>query len=122
MSDSFGWQDVVVREMATGQGRKKPKGRQYIYCEEVDKLRKAALLPGMAGWVWLLAHHRSKIAKGGWTTLPQGMLDEWGIGRSSKSRALSVLQKAGLIELECIFGRSVRVRVPNTERQELDEA
>jgi hypothetical protein len=123
MSDSFEWpEDVIIREVVKGRDRQRSKeDRQFIYCEDLATLKKVSALPGKAGWVWLLAWHRSKVTKSRWITLPQSLLDEWGIGRSSKSRALGLLQKAEMIEIECIHGRSVRVRLTNIDRQKLEE-
>ena len=84
MSDSLEWpEEVIVREMVTGRDRKRRlKGRQFIYCEDLPTLKKVSALPGKAGWVWLLVWHRSRVAGSKWITLPQSLLDGWGIGRS----------------------------------------
>jgi hypothetical protein len=117
MSDSSVWpEDVIVREMVTGQDRKRLRGRQFIYCEDLEALKKASALPGKAGWVWLLTWHRSRVASSSWITLPQSLLDGWSIGRSQKSRALALLQAAGMVEIECVRGRSMRVRLTNTKQ------
>ena len=72
MPDSLEWpEDVIVREIVTGQDRKRLRGRQFIYCEDLEALKKASALPGKAGWVWLLTWHRSRVANSRWITLPQ---------------------------------------------------
>jgi hypothetical protein len=123
MSDSLEWPEVViVRELVTERDRKRRlKGRQFIFCEDLPTLKKVSALPGKAGWVWLLVWHRSRVSGSKWVTLPQSLLDEWGIGRSSKSRALGLLQKMEMVEIECIHGRSARVRLIATDRRKLGE-
>ena len=56
MSDSLEWPEVViVRELVTERDRKRRlKGRQFIFCEDLPTLKKVSALPGKAGWVWLL--------------------------------------------------------------------
>jgi hypothetical protein len=108
--DSLEWpENVTIREMATGRDRK--RDQQFIFCEDISTLRKVSALPGKAGWVWLLVGHRSRVTKSTWVTLPQRLLDTWGIGRSSKSRALELLQELELVEVECVRGSSARVRL-----------
>jgi hypothetical protein len=107
MLDGLNWPDgVIVREIEVGWNRK--RARQFLRWPDLLTLRQAANLPGKAGWVWLLISHRTTVTKSEWVTLPQSWMDEWGIDRSSKSRALTLLQKAGLIEVECEVGHSAR--------------
>jgi hypothetical protein len=105
------WPDgVVLREIAVGRQRRLP-AQEYIYCNDIPALKGAFGLPGNAGLVWLLASHRSRVTKTAWVTLPQTMLNEWGIDKSAKSRALAALQAAGYVEVSHTLGRSAQVRL-----------
>jgi hypothetical protein len=105
------WPDgVVLRELVVGR-RKRLPAAEYIHCDDVPTLKGAFSLPGNAGLVWLLVSHRSRVTKTAWVTLPQAMLNEWGIDKSAKSRALAALQAAGYVEVSHTHGRSAQVRL-----------
>ena len=123
MSDSLEWPEVViVRELVTERDRKRRlKGRQFIFCEICRRLKRYRRFLGKLVGSGCLVWHRSRVSGSKWVTLPQSLLDEWGIGRSSKSRALGLLQKMEMVEIECIHGRSARVRLIATDRRKLGE-
>jgi hypothetical protein len=59
--------------------------------------------------VALYIYRRVHICNGRTVTLPSGELAELGINRSYKRKALIKLQRAGLIKLENVGGRTARV-------------
>jgi hypothetical protein len=81
--------------------------------------RLAASLPGAALVLWQLIHHQSRMRKAEEVTLPRWMLDDIGIGRETKRRALQALERVGLIRIrQSGEGRSVRlslIALPDSE-------
>lgn len=81
----------------------------------LQDLATAAALPGQALWVFLLVHYRVAITKKNATTLSKQLLDQHGVSRDSKSRALRALENAALISVDRGRGRTARImlaRVP----------
>ena len=67
-------------------------------------------MPGKALPVWLLIRHRTDLNRGGWATLPQRLLEEWGIGKNARADALRRLELAGLIKVERPKGYMLKVK------------
>jgi hypothetical protein len=80
-----------------------------------------ARLPGKALAVWQLIHHRSRISRQSSITLPHELLVEVGISRWTKNRALELLERHGLIRVDCRSGRSVRIALVAVESDGEDE-
>lgn len=72
-------------------------------------IAKAAKLPGQCLSVYLAVHHRTALTRQRWVTLPRGLMDQLGVSRDAKSRALRELQGASLIRLDSSKGRSARI-------------
>jgi hypothetical protein len=66
-------------------------------------------MPGKTLAVWQLIHHRSKISRQSWVTLPLELLVEVGLSRDAKDRALKILERHGLIRVDRRSGRSARI-------------
>ena len=78
---------------------------------KLDPLHRAAQLPGKALALYLAIRHRADLRRSPEVTLPADYLATWGIRKDAKSRALAVLEGAGLVQVTgCQSGRSVRVR------------
>ena len=110
---NFGFPDgTVIREfpLASSAGRKR-RSSEFIYCDDPQSLRVAASLSSKALIVMLLVQHRSRVAKCDWITLPQHMLDAWGVSSSTKSRAIAALSDVGLIETDQSVGCTARLRL-----------
>jgi hypothetical protein len=75
----------------------------------------ASRLPGKALSVWELAQHRKRVTGLSAVTLPNEMLEEAGINEDAKSRALKLLEQAGLIKVARSPGRSPRIALVELE-------
>jgi hypothetical protein len=64
-----------------------------------DQYRLAASLSGPALVLWQLIHHQTRMRKAEEITLPRWMLNDIGIGHETKRRALSALERVGLIRV-----------------------
>jgi hypothetical protein len=91
-------------------GTRRPRAKRLIgaplkFVADVCRLTegRAALV------VALYIYRRVHICSGRTVTLPSGELAELGINRSYKRKALIKLQRAGLIKLENVGGRTARV-------------
>ena len=112
--ETYGWPDsVVIRELVRESRR--PSAKEFVYCDDLQTLKAAFSLSGREGLMWLLIAHRTRLKKTVWVTLPQAMLNEWGIDKSAKSRALAALQAAGYVEVNQSLGRTAHVRLVSKE-------
>jgi hypothetical protein len=50
-------------------------------------------------------------------TLPKGLLDQFGVTRDAKARALHALEQASLVGVERNSGKTTRVRLLTTANQ-----
>ena len=96
------------------------KGERFFYGNVPHSIiRLVSSLPGKALATYLAIWDRSKLEGGGVpVTLPNAFAHEpWGVDRHAKSRALWVLEKAGLIAVERFMGRAPRImlRDPRTK-------
>jgi hypothetical protein len=115
--DRYGFPTGTTYREVTGP-RKQNFGR-YLHVAATDflLLKRAARLPHKACLsVMILTLHRSQVKGLRWVTLPQPVLDEWGINKSTKSRAITDLALAELLEVDRAPGRTTRVRVVRNER------
>jgi hypothetical protein len=71
----------------------------------------ASRLPGKALAVWLLLHHRVRVTGDSEVALPSGLLEQAGIDRNAKQRALRDLERVGLIRVRRERGRTARVSI-----------
>lgn len=74
-------------------------------------LMAAATLPGAALQVAIAIQHQTTLRKTEWVPISNGDVEPFGVARDAKSRAITQLAKAGLIEVSSQTGRSPRVRV-----------
>ena len=97
--------DIPVREIETEATLR--RRRRYVRGPlPLAEVCAAARLPGKALAVWLLAHHRMRITGKTMVTLPSSLLEEAGIDRNAKARALSNLERNGLVEVRRQRGRT----------------
>ncbi len=68
----------------------------------------AAKLPGQALSVYLAVHHQTALTRREWVTLPKGLLDQFGVSRDAKARALQALETADLVHVVRAKGRPAR--------------
>ncbi len=104
--------DVAVREVETEALRahqRRQIGRFLKGPIPLDDIAAAARLPGAALAVFLAAHHRAALTRNVRVTLPRGLMEEFGISRDAKARALRHLASADLIQIEYRKGRPVVV-------------
>jgi DNA-binding MarR family transcriptional regulator len=72
-------------------------------------ISQASRLGGRALAVYLAIHHQTALTKKHTVTLPRALLNDLGVDKDAKARALKSLEATGLICTECHRGRSVRV-------------
>jgi len=77
----------------------------------------AAKLPGRALTVYLLIHWRHTVTGQSTATLPTDLLQEFGIDRNAKHRALRDLEEAGLITVTRAVGQSARIGLTSSRSQ-----
>lgn len=68
-----------------------------------------AQFPGKSLAIWMLIHHRSKLSRQLWITLPHELLIEAGISQDAKDRALRLLERHGLICVDRRRGHPTRI-------------
>jgi hypothetical protein len=71
----------------------------------------AALLPGAALHVALAIQHQVNLRKTEWVPISNQEVKKFGVERDAKTRAITQLSMAGLIEVHTHPGRSPRVKV-----------
>jgi hypothetical protein len=98
-------------EINIGLRRKPLKGKFLKGPLLLDELLPVARMPGKALTVWLLIRHRTDVNRGDWSTLPQRILREWGIGKDARADALRRLEQAGLIKIERPKGYMLKVKL-----------
>ena len=91
------------------QGRDSRIAGRYLKKTPLDPLQRAARLRGRVLHVYLAIRHRCDLRRDRTVTLPATYLHGFGIGKDAKRRALVVLETAGLIRVERLIGRTVRV-------------
>jgi hypothetical protein len=68
-------------------------------------------LPGQALAVYLAIHHRAALTRIDTVTLPKKLLEQFGVSRDAKARALHALEEASLVAVDRKSGRSARIRL-----------
>jgi len=69
----------------------------------------AARLPGKVLTIFLAVHHQTALTGKPAVTLPKSLLQDLGISKDAKARAVAALEAAGLIEVVRASGCAVRV-------------
>jgi hypothetical protein len=72
-------------------------------------------LPGKALAVWMLIHHRAKMKREIWVSLPLELLIEVGISQDAKDRAFRQLERHGLVLVKRHPGQSTRIALVSTD-------
>ena len=72
-------------------------------------LQEVAQLPGKALALYLAIRHRADLCGSPEVTLPTNYLADWGIDKYSKHRALTALERVGLVRTERCPGHTTRV-------------
>jgi DNA-binding GntR family transcriptional regulator len=65
----------------------------------------------------LLIYHRTAMSSDRWVTLSRNLLEEFGVNREAKRRALRQLEAAGLIRTEQHRGYQTRMRLILRKKQ-----
>lgn len=106
----------IETEVSRGfKGRR--KGRFLKGPIPMPLISTAAKRPGQSLALYLAIHHQTALTGKQLVTLPSSLLIEMGINKDAKARGLRQLENAGLIRVERVRGRSVRVslNIPNAE-------
>ena len=83
----------------------------------LDSLMVVNRLPGKAWLMLLLIYHRTAMSSDRWVTLSRNLLEEFGVNREAKRRALRQLEAAGLIRTEQHRGYQTRMRLILRKKQ-----
>jgi len=111
---------ILVREVTTGALRgyePRVQGRFLKGPIPLQPIARAARLPGQALAVYLAIHHRAALTRNATVTLPKGLLEQFGVSRDAKARALYALEQASLIAVERNSGKIARVRLLQAANQ-----
>ena len=71
-------------------------------------ISQASCLGGRALAVYLAIHHQTALTGRHIVTLPRALLNDLGVDKDAKARALHLLEDAGLIGTERLKGRAAR--------------
>ena len=77
----------------------------------LDCVVRAAQLPGKALCLLLLIYYRTGASGTEWVTIPRRLLNEAGINREAKRRALRQLKAAGMIHIKQTHGYQSQMRL-----------
>jgi hypothetical protein len=108
------YETIPVREVTTGalhSYEKRVQGRFLKGPIPLQPIARAARLPGQALAVYLAVHHRAALTRSDTVTLPKGLLEQFGVTRDAKARALHALETASLVAVERNSGKTARVRL-----------
>jgi hypothetical protein len=106
------YEHIPVREIQTtalSSHKRRVQGRFLKGPIPLPDIAEAAKLPGQALGVYLAIHHRAALTKSDSVTLPRGLLEQFGVSRDSKARALHALETALLITVKRPSGRTARI-------------
>jgi hypothetical protein len=98
-------------EVDIGLRRKPMVGRFVKGPIPLDRVVRAAQLPGKALCLLLLIYYRTGASGTEWVTIPRSLLDEVGINREAKRRALRHLEYIGMIHIKQTKGYQTKVRL-----------
>lgn len=87
----------------------KPTGRFLKGPIPLEPLAEASRLPGKALAVYIALRHRCDLEGKSTVSLPAALLRSFGVDKDAKTRALRVLEQAGLIQVERTTGRAARI-------------
>lgn len=110
-SKAAGVSEVEVETAALRAAKARHAGRFLKGPIPLSDIAKASRLPGRALAVLLAVHHRQALTRNPVVTLPKRLLDELGVTKDAKARALRALEVAGLVRVERKSGQSPKVRL-----------
>lgn len=111
-------EDTPVREIATAATAAHAARLRFRFLKGPIPLRDiatASRLGGSALGVLVAVHHQCALTRQRTVTLPKRLLQEFGISRDTKSRALQSLETAGLLVSHRAKGKSTRVTLTDTD-------
>jgi DNA-binding MarR family transcriptional regulator len=101
--------EVEVGSAATRQARNRRTSRFLKGPIPWEQIATAAQLGGQCLAVYVAVHHRTALTGQMPTTLPRALLQQLGVSKDAKARALRQLERAGLIGVRRAKGRTARV-------------
>jgi hypothetical protein len=104
-----GIREVEIETSAIRQARHRGGSRFLKGPIPWENIAVAAKLGGQGLAVYLAVHHRIALTRQPTTTLPRALLQQLGVSKDVKARALRQLELAGVIFVERVRGRSTRV-------------
>ena len=108
-----GIREVEIETSAIRQARHRGGSRFLKGPIPWENITVAAKLGGQGLAVYLAVHHRISLTQQPTTTLPRALLQQLGVSKDVKSRALRKLELVGVIRVERVRGRSTRVGLAN---------
>jgi hypothetical protein len=111
-----GIREVEIETSAIRQARHRGGSRFLKGPIPWENVAVAANLSGQCLAVYLAVHHRIALTRQPTTTLPRALMQQLGVGKDAKGRALRQLELAGVIFVERVRGRSTRVGLADGQR------
>lgn len=99
---------------ATTASLKERKAKRYVRLIPLDWIQTAAKLPGQALQVGVALWYMAGVTKKMAVSLSNARLKSFGVGRSSKRRALASLEAAGLVKVTQEAGCNPLVTIHTT--------
>jgi DNA-binding MarR family transcriptional regulator len=104
--------DIVAIEVETAALRQAQARRARRFLKgpiPMPDIATAARLPGQALAVFLAVYHRTALTREPGVRLPRALMQELGVTKDAKARALRLLEAAGLIHVERSPGRQPNI-------------
>lgn len=107
--DRTAMQEVEVETAVLREAKQRRATRFLKGPIPMQLIAAANRLPGCALAVMLAIHHQTTLTSKPFVGLPAKLMDELGISRHAKARALRVLELAGLVRVDRQLGRAAQV-------------
>ena len=112
--------DVSETEIETVWAKKQRRNHVSRFLKgpiPLTALQSAALMPGKTLALYLAIRHRADLTSTSTVSLPTRYLNDWGIDKDSKRRAIAALAQTGLIRIvDRRPGHAVRVALVVDQR------
>jgi hypothetical protein len=115
--------EMSPAESASSPQSSQPSRRQFLAGPLDWPTFRFVLREGGVGavGVWVALHHRLRLRKAAWVSLPNAELQQMGVSRGQKLRAIAFLQAEGLIRIEG-HGKGRTARYALTTRTRVEAA
>jgi hypothetical protein len=111
MVEDFDWSSVQVVELETAVSRRSKHRRthRYTVISHEDAVAGFTVLNCPRALVWFALLYRARLMKTNTIAVPATLLKSWGVSRFVWLRALTHLERAGLVRIERRQGKTAVV-------------